>query len=323
MVRKTNDNYAEIKIPVNIRHSQNSLRQLDESEILANCNIATQKRTAIFYECISETKLSSKLLKTSVDYDTIENISGLPESVDPSKLNCTLDYSNRDNLDVINKLPIVTIKNINYYNCTDNGYFTIKGITDKEISYKNDNVEIQFSYPDSSSICNIQSESTNVIMNCKNKEKFPISTIMFDQTYVKDNGGNILFKLNNYINQKQFACEVGILEYNEQSSITSPPSVSSPTPSSSIPSSPIPSSSESPTTTSPDSPISVPRLSKSSDSKSILSKFYIIIVIIFLIIIITLVIYCYIRNSQKKPLTDEPISDIISMKTISQISESN
>ena len=49
-------------------------------------------------------------------------------------------------------------------------------------------------------------------MNCKNKEKFPISTIMFDQTYVKDNDGNILFKLNNYINQKQFGCDVGILD---------------------------------------------------------------------------------------------------------------
>ena len=49
-------------------------------------------------------------------------------------------------------------------------------------------------------------------MDCKNKEKFPISTIMFDQTYVKDDDGNILFKLNNYINQKQFCCDVGILD---------------------------------------------------------------------------------------------------------------
>ena len=51
-------------------------------------------------------------------------------------------------------------------------------------------------------------------MNWKKKKKFPISTIMFDQTYVKDNDGNILFKLNNYINQKQFGCDVGIL-YSE------------------------------------------------------------------------------------------------------------
>ena len=268
------------------------------------------KRNNIFYECISETKLSSKLLQTSVDYDTIENnIAGLPESVDPSKLNCPLDYSNRDNLDVINKLPIITIKNINYCNCTDSGNFTIKGIIDKEISYNNDNIEIQFSYPDSSSICNIQSESTNVIMNCKNKEKFPISTIMFDQIYIKDNDGNILFKLNNYINQKQFACEVCILEYNIQSSSTEPISSSSSSASSSSSSpSPLPQPTPKP---------------KSSDSKSILSKFYIIIVIIVIIFIIALVIYCYHKNSGKKPLKDDSISDVNSLKTISQNSEYN
>ena len=313
MVRKTNKNYAEFKFPVNIRYSPNSLRQLDESEILANCTIATQKGTTVFYECISETKLSSKLLQTSVDYDTIENnIAGLPESVDPSKLNCPLDYSYRDNLDVINKLPIITIKNINYCNCTDSGYFTIKGIIDKEISYNNDNIEIQFSYPDSSSICNIQSESTNVIMNCKNKEKFPISTIMFDQIYIKDNDGNILFKLNNYINQKQFACEVGILEYNIQSSSSSSSSSTSS------------SSSSSPSSSSSSSPLPPPKPKpKSSDSKSILSKFYIIIVIIVIIFIIALVIYCYYKNSGKKPLTDDSISDVNSLKTISQISYSN
>ena len=292
---------------MNIRYSQNSLRQLDESEILADCNIAIQKGTTVFYECISETKLSKKLLKTSVDYDTIENIAGLPESVDPSKLNCTINYSNRDNLDVINKLPIITIKNINYYNCSDSGYFTIKGIIDKEISYQNDNVEIQFSYPDSSSFCDIQSESTNVIMNCKNKEKFSVSIIMFDQTIVKDNVGNFLFRLNNYINQKQFACEVGILEYIEQSSSTSSSSSSSTT-------SPSPSPSPLPTTPSP--------IPESSDSKSI-SKFYIIIIIILILIIIAIVICGYRKNSGKAPIFDESISEINSLKTLSKSSGSS
>ena len=56
-------------------------------------------------------------------------------------------------------------------------------------------------------------------MKCKNKEKFPISIIMFDQTYVKDNDGNILFKLNNYINQKQFSCVVGILDSEKVKSL--------------------------------------------------------------------------------------------------------
>ena len=150
-------------------------------------------------------------------------------------------------------------------------------------------------------------------MNCKNKEKFPISTIMFDQIYIKDNDGNILFKLNNYINQKQFACEVGILEYNIKSSSTSEPTSSSSS-SSSWPSS----------SSSWPSPLPTPTPKpKSSDSKSILSKFYIIIVIIVIIFIIALVIYCYYKNSGKKPLTDESISDVESLNRVSQISNSN
>ena len=62
---------------------------------------------------------------------------------------------------------------------------------------------------------------------------------------------------------------------------------------------------------------------KSNDSKSILSKFYIIIVILVIIFIIALVIYCYYRNSGKKPLIDDSISDVNSLKTISQISDTN
>ena len=75
-------------------------------------------------------------------------------------------------------------------------------------------------------------------MNCKNDDKFPISPIMFDKTYVKDTDGNILFKLNNYIYQKQFACEVGILDSKKDNKIElEPPStISSTTPSKTIPS---------------------------------------------------------------------------------------
>ena len=207
MVRKPNETFAEIKIPINIGDSKKSLRQLEQ---LTNCNIAIQKGTAVFYECMHEKEISSKSLKISIDYDNIKNIAGLPENFDQSNLK--LDYSNRDNLDVINTIPTINITNITHFNCNDDGNFIIDGIIkNKKSSKKIDNVEIQFSYPDSSSICEIEFNFSKVIMDCKNKEKFPISTIMFDQTYVKDNEGNILFKLNNYINQKQFGCEVGIL----------------------------------------------------------------------------------------------------------------
>ena len=209
MVRKPNETFAEIKIPINSKYSEKSLRQI---EMLTNCNIAIQKGTAVFYECMYENELSSEYLNLSIDYDNIENIAGLSENNDLYKLK--LDYSNRDNLDIINTLPIVTINYINYFKCNDNGNFSIVGIAEgKGILKKYSNVEIQFSYPDSSFICEIRLEETDIIiMDCKNKEKFPVSTIMFDQTYVKDDDGNILFKLNKYINQKQFGCDVGILD---------------------------------------------------------------------------------------------------------------
>jgi hypothetical protein len=228
LVRKPDKKYAEIKIPINIKYSRNSLRELDESEALANCDIAIQKLTTVFYECIYETKLPSTTLEVSIDYDNIGNIAGLPENADQSKLDCNLNYTTRDNLDEINNLPIVNIVNINYSDCNDYGTFTIEGKIEGILD-KNFNAEIPFSYPDSISFCEIESKKTNIIMKCKNQEKFSVSTIIFDQTYVKDTEGNIIFKLNNYIYQKQFACEVGILDSNMNKKIESePPSIKIP-----------------------------------------------------------------------------------------------
>ena len=320
MVRKPNEKYAEIKIPINVKYSKRSLRELDETEAKANCDIAIQKGTTVFYECTSETQLPSTSLDVSIDYDNIENIAGLQENADQANLNCALDYSNRDNFDAINNLPIVNITNINYSECSDNGKFTIEGTIDG-ILYKNFSAEIPFSYPDSISSCEIESYYTRIIMKCENLEKFPISTILFDQTYVKDTEGNIIFKLNNYINQKQFACEVGKL-YKEEPIPTTLPSSSttlskstSENPSTSI----IPSTT--PSTTLPGTPKPEPQPPKKSKSKVL-----IIITVIIIIVAIAMIIFAislFIRKYKictKKPLKDESISDINSMITISEIS---
>jgi hypothetical protein len=129
-----------------------------------------------------------------------------------------LDYSNRNNLDIINNIPVVDITNIEYLHCNDYGSFIIKGRIKKGKFFIKSGVEIQFSFPDTISICTIEQKSANIIMNCKNEDKFPISPIMFEKTYVKDDDGNILFKLNNYIYQKQFACDSGTI-YSSQSII--------------------------------------------------------------------------------------------------------
>ena len=45
-------------------------------------------------------------------------------------------------------------------------------------------------------------------MECHNREKFDISTFMFEQSLIKDSEGNNLFNLNSYTNQKQFSCDI-------------------------------------------------------------------------------------------------------------------
>ena len=314
MVRKPNEKFAEITIPINVKKSRNSLRELDESEALVTCDIAIQKGTTVFYEC----ELPSTSSEVSIDYDNIENIAGLQENAD--QLNCTLNYSNRDNFDQINKLPIVNITNINYLDCNDYGTFAIEGIISGRLN-KNFSAEIPFSYPDSISFCKIESNYTNIIMECQNQEKFPVSTIIFDQTYVKDTEGNIIFKLNNYIYQKQFACEVGILDSKKDNRVEPelPSTISSTTPSKTIPSTTV-HSIPTPSTTTPSTyvPIPVP----SSESKSnVLIIIVVFIIIIIAIVIIVIGIIILIKKKKlctKKPLKDESISDINSMITISE-----
>ena len=314
MVRKPNEKFAEITIPINAKYSRNSLRELDESETSVTCDIAIQKGTTVFYEC----ELPSKPLEVSIDYDKVENIAGLQENVD--QLNCTLDYSNRDNFDQINKIPIVNITNINYLDCNDYGTFTIEGIIEGRLNKHNFSAEIPFSYPDSISFCKIKSNYNNIIMECQNQEKFPVSAIIFDQTYIKDTEGNILFKLNNYIYQKQFSCEVGILDSNLIKKIVSEPTISSTTLSSSKTYLTTPSSSS---TALPSTPRTLPKLpNKESPSKSnsnvIIIVIVIIIIIVFALIFIGIIILIKKKKlCTKKPLKDESISDINSMITIS------
>ena len=45
-------------------------------------------------------------------------------------------------------------------------------------------------------------------MEYHNKEKFDISTFMFELSLIKDSEGYNLFNSNIYTNQKQFACDI-------------------------------------------------------------------------------------------------------------------
>jgi hypothetical protein len=104
----------------------------------------------------------------------------------------------------------VTIESIDGSNCSKFGNYTISGTYEGGSLKDTSNVEIPFGYPDSSGLCHLKVNGNKVLMDCHNKEKFDVSTIMFEQKLIKDSEGNYLFNLNNYTNQKQFACDISV-----------------------------------------------------------------------------------------------------------------
>ena len=138
--------------------------------------------------------------------DTI--IAGLPDTPDPSVLPISKDYSNPENLKLIDSLPIVSIESIDGSDCEETGEYTINGKVTSGTLESQKNIEIPFSTPDSTGLCDINVNGQNVIMNCHNKEKFSTSSILFEQNIIKDSDGKELFILNSYTNQKSFACDI-------------------------------------------------------------------------------------------------------------------
>ena len=47
-------------------------------------------------------------------------------------------------------------------------------------------------------------------MNCQNKKKFDISSIVFEPSVIQDSNNKEIFKLVGYYNQKRFACAMSI-----------------------------------------------------------------------------------------------------------------
>ena len=47
-------------------------------------------------------------------------------------------------------------------------------------------------------------------MNCQNKEKFDVSSIVFTPSVIQDSNNKEIFKLDGYYNQKRFACAMSV-----------------------------------------------------------------------------------------------------------------
>ena len=47
-------------------------------------------------------------------------------------------------------------------------------------------------------------------MKCQNKEKFDISSVVFEPSVIQDSNNKEIFKLDSYYNQKRFACAMSV-----------------------------------------------------------------------------------------------------------------
>ena len=77
----------------------------------------------------------------------------------------------------------------------------------QNLNNKYNNVEIRFSMPESSGLCEININD-NIKMTCENKEKFDVSQILIERQVIKDQNGNGLFIINSYTNPEVFGCDI-------------------------------------------------------------------------------------------------------------------
>ena len=201
-------------------------RQLDDGSLISvdtkfNCKVKSRTSIAFVMNCRPTEELEITPIRMQLITDDIDSIAGIPEDLDPDKLQNTIDFTNPENLKLIDNLPFVVVTSVDDDNCEEDGTYTVKGKVYGGVLNDYKNVEIPFSSPDSTGLCDITVKNQNVTMNCHIKEKFDISSIIFEPCFIKNVDNNIIFLLNGYSNQKRFACSISV--YSE---ITDPNSTS-------------------------------------------------------------------------------------------------
>ena len=113
----------------------------------------------------------------------------------------------------IDSLPNVEIEDIDYTDCEKNGIYIIKGKLKDGNLDNYSNVEIPFGSPDSTGLCDIIVHGNEVTMKCNNKEKFDISSVVFEPQVIKNYDNQDIFKLGSYYYLKRFSCA---MSYNSE-----------------------------------------------------------------------------------------------------------
>ena len=216
LTRKNKAPFAQRHFEVNVRYRLrlNNLRQLADSlgavDLPVTCSVISELDTACGLNCVTDKDANGTPAGIQLNTDDIDDIAAIPDDADPSKLNYAIDYSDPANLKLIDSLPTVEIESVDGSNCEEDGSYTIKGkVTDGELN-SHSNVVVPFGSPDSNGLCDITVNNKEVTMKCNNKEKFDISSIIFEQQVIQDSENKEILKLNGYYNQKRFACAMSV-----------------------------------------------------------------------------------------------------------------
>jgi hypothetical protein len=213
--------YLQVEIWVNEGRRLRSLDVKKTPENAAiNCVLGNSNNEAANYNCSNTKNMKGSIeenTKMLVDIESVRNISGFPEYLNTENLNNKIDYSDPENLDKIQNLYEVIIKEINGDNCTNNGQLIMYGETTSNESlnqYYRD-VDIEFSLPDSSGLCSIEIKGNNVTIICENREQFKMSQIIISRSVIEDYKGNPLFILREYTTPESIECDISLNSLRE------------------------------------------------------------------------------------------------------------
>ena len=196
------------------------LRILEEttiSDIPITCNLNQNLVVGLIggYNCGSDTKnIQGTPLSMKFDTDDIMDIAGIDNINLQTTSSNNIDFTNIENLKIMNELPQVDINNIDGNTCSENGQYIIYGnissISNVEALYSD--IEILISSTESTSLCEVEinKNNNNLTMICQNKDKFDMSRIMISKSFVKNSTGNFIFIINSYTSPEQFACDISL-----------------------------------------------------------------------------------------------------------------
>ena len=197
-----------VKIQISITTNLRGLAQnkTEDEELPVSCTLDEKStETTGGLNCNSNEDAKGTPVGMEIDPDDDGlGVAGIPQNIDPSQ-QVNLNYNEEE-------LPEVNITEIQSDDCSDKGTYTIIGnnVGEKDFdkTTKYEGVEIPFSSPDSSGLCDISINGKEVKMDCNNKEKFDISQVLFEQTIVKDKEGKAIFLLNSYSSLRSFGCAI-------------------------------------------------------------------------------------------------------------------